>query len=477
MILRDRVGRESRQLTAGSPWASDTLTNTYTRGRRTALLLQQPAGSWTNAFGYDTAGRLTNVTSPAGVFGYLYPASGVRHQVSRLLLPSGAYITNDCDSVGRLLFTKLLTSGGVVTNAHSYDYNVASQRLRGTLGEGSSYSYSYDPIGQLSHARFTNALGQSVSGLGRDYAYDAAWNLAWRTNGGAAQQFVLNPMNELTNSTPTVAQTYDANGNLLTREQGQWTYSYDDANQLRWLVKSNASLPEAWTELVYDGLGRLRVRREYAWIGYVEPDDPDLNAAMEVLSAMVESSSGGHWYLSNEVCEHRYGLIPVVRKCWTLRGVRPIGPYQTRYEWGYRYSALEVDGENAAEFLCLPRVDLGLSRLFLEQLVARDQAEHVVIQDRAGFHSDPELHELPAQVHIIPLPACSPELNPTEAIGDVIKDRIANTLWKTWDALEEAIGEELRPIYQCAERVRRLVSHGWLLDQVNATAVENSAVA
>ena len=107
--------------------------------------------------------------------------------------------------------------------------------------------------------------------------------------------------------------------------------------------------------------------------------------------------------------EHRYGLIPVVRKCWTLRGVRPKAPYQTRYKWGYLYSAPEMDGENAAEFLCWPRVDLDMSRLFLEQLVARDpQAEHVIIQDRAGFHLDPELHELPAQVHIIPLPAYSP---------------------------------------------------------------------
>lgn len=52
--------------------------------------------------------------------------------------------------------------------------------------------------------------------------------------------------------------------------------------------------------------------------------------------------------------EHRYGLIPVVRKCWTLRGFRPTAPYQTKYEWGYRYSALEVDGAHAAEFLCLP---------------------------------------------------------------------------------------------------------------------------
>ena len=37
--------------------------------------------------------------------------------------------------------------------------------------------------------------------------------------------------------------------------------------------------------------------------------------------------------------EHRYGLIPVVRKCWTLPGERPTAPYQTVYEWGYLHSA------------------------------------------------------------------------------------------------------------------------------------------
>jgi transposase len=46
----------------------------------------------------------------------------------------------------------------------------------------------------------------------------------------------------------------------------------------------------------------------------------------------------------------------------------------------------------------------------------------------------------------VPLPPYSPELNPVEAIGDVIKDRIANTLWATLDDLEAAIGEELKPI-------------------------------
>jgi len=178
------------------------------------------------------------------------------------------------------------------------------------------------------------------------------------------------------------------------------------------------------------------------------------------------------------VDEHRYGLIPVVRKCWTLRGVRPTAPYQTKYQWGYLYSALEVDGENASEFLCLPEVNLTMSRLFLERLVARDpQAEHVVIWDQAGFHPRSGDPLVPAHVHLLPFPPYSPELNPVEAIGDVIKDRLGNTLWDTLEAMEEAIGEELRPIYESAARVRRLVSHPWLLVQANATGARNSAVA
>jgi transposase len=175
--------------------------------------------------------------------------------------------------------------------------------------------------------------------------------------------------------------------------------------------------------------------------------------------------------------EHRYGLIPVVRKCWTLPGVRPTVPYRTKYEWGYLYSALEVDGQNAAEFLCLPEVNLELSDLFLKHLAASDpQAEHIVIWDQAGFHPRPELHAIPERVHLVPLPPYSPELNPTEAIGDLIKDRIGNVLWQTMTDLEQAIGEELRSLCENAQSVRRLVSHPWLIEQVNATAAENSAI-
>jgi hypothetical protein len=58
----------------------------------------------------------------------------------------------------------------------------------------------------------------------------------------------------------------------------------------------------------------------------------------------------------------------------------------------------------------------------------------------------------------------------------VIKDRIGNVLWQSLDDLEQAIGEELRPLCENAESVRRLVSHPWLVEQANATAPENSAI-
>src|SRR5512139_2637150 len=61
-------------LAEDGPFDSDTVTSIYSNRRRVALSLQQPTGSWTNGFSWDTAGRLTNVTSPAGAFVYTYTA-------------------------------------------------------------------------------------------------------------------------------------------------------------------------------------------------------------------------------------------------------------------------------------------------------------------------------------------------------------------------------------------------------------------
>jgi transposase len=170
--------------------------------------------------------------------------------------------------------------------------------------------------------------------------------------------------------------------------------------------------------------------------------------------------------------EHRYGLISVLRRCWGLRGVRVQAPYQTKYVWGYLHSALEVDGQHAAQALFSSSVNLETSGKFLEQIQQSDScAQHVVIWDQAGFHPRAGHVTVPAGVHLLSLPPYSPELNPVEKIGAFIKDAVCNKVWQTMAAIEAAISEELQPLWTLPQRVAQLVGEeGWLTTQLNAFA-------
>jgi transposase len=78
--------------------------------------------------------------------------------------------------------------------------------------------------------------------------------------------------------------------------------------------------------------------------------------------------------------EMRYGLLPVTRRVWSLRGVRPVCPVHPRYQWAYLYGAAEVGGQAHVEFLYCPTVNLECSHRFLQQLAAREPgATHVVL--------------------------------------------------------------------------------------------------
>jgi transposase len=167
--------------------------------------------------------------------------------------------------------------------------------------------------------------------------------------------------------------------------------------------------------------------------------------------------------------ECRCGLRSFLRRCWGLRGVRVVKPSQQKYQWGYVYGALEVV-EGRAEFRFMPSVNLDFSHDFLGQIVATDPgAEHVVIWDQAGFHQRPQDAQLPAGLHLLPLPPYSPELNPVERLWDVIKDTVANRTFAAMGHLENALTEALRPFWSDPKRVLRLVGDGWIHTQANAS--------
>ena len=167
--------------------------------------------------------------------------------------------------------------------------------------------------------------------------------------------------------------------------------------------------------------------------------------------------------------EMRYGLHPLTRKMWCLRGVRAIAPSRRRYQNGYLYGALEVAGESGSEFLLTPELNKQWDRCFLEQISRGDtESIHVVIGDGAGFHHRAQEEQLPSNVRIITLPAYCPELNPAEKLWDILKDGLWNIDWPDLEALEERIIERLRPYWEHTQRVTRLIGSSYLVSELNA---------
>lgn len=164
--------------------------------------------------------------------------------------------------------------------------------------------------------------------------------------------------------------------------------------------------------------------------------------------------------------EHRYGLLPVIRRVWSRRGVRVHAPYATRYKWGYLHEALEIDGEHSSQLLFTPAIDRDIHALFLQQIADSDPAAlHVVIQDQAGFHLPVADPRIPANLRLLPLPPYSPELNPVERFGGLIKAAIGNRLYPNLYKLENHISAVAR-IWTRPGKVAGLI-HSWLQDQAN----------
>ena len=129
---------------------------------------------------------------------------------------------------------------------------------------------------------------------------------------------------------------------------------------------------------------------------------------------------------------------------------------------------MEVGG-SGSEFLFTPALNKEWDLGFLGQIAAHDPAAiHIVIGDGAGFHHKKDEEPLPENVRIITLPAYSPELNPVEKLWDIVKDGICNRDWADLDQLEEKITERIKPYWEDAKRVTRLIGDGYLLFELNA---------
>ncbi len=128
-----------------------------------------------------------------------------------------------------------------------------------------------------------------------------------------------------------------------------------------------------------------------------------------------------------------------------------------------------MDGAHAAELLFTPAIDRDIHALFLQQIADSDPlALHIVIQDQAGFHLPQGDARIPANLRLLPLPAYSPELNPVERFGGLLKAQVGNRLHPTLRKLEDHLAAAATR-WTTPAKVAGLI-HAWLAAQANAGA-------
>ena len=136
--------------------------------------------------------------------------------------------------------------------------------------------------------------------------------------------------------------------------------------------------------------------------------------------------------------ETRLGLLPIVRRRITARGVQPVATVMHQFDNFYLYGAVEpITG--ASFFLELPSLNSQAFQRWLDGFAAAfPESLNCLVLDNGAGHTAKAVR-WPSNVLPIFLPPYSPELNPIERLWRDLKDKLADRSVKTIDELSEAV--------------------------------------
>jgi transposase len=125
---------------------------------------------------------------------------------------------------------------------------------------------------------------------------------------------------------------------------------------------------------------------------------------------------------------------------WCFDGKRPIAPVQYRYEWRYLVAFVHpASGRTVfhlASSVNIPLFEVELAA-FAQAVGASPHKQIVLVLDRAGWHSTQRLR-VPDHVHLLFLPAYSPELQPVEHLWQLTNTVLVNRHFASIQDLEDA---------------------------------------
>ena len=180
--------------------------------------------------------------------------------------------------------------------------------------------------------------------------------------------------------------------------------------------------------------------------------------AKEALPAGVDPADADLFFQD----EARIGQKGMLTRVWARRGSRPRVPRDCRYGYCCLFSAICPQAGAAVGHVC-GRADTGeMSRHLLDiGAMVADGRHALVVLDGAGWHRAKAL-EIPGNVTLLHLPACSPELNPVETVFQFLKaGQFANQVFDTADAVWEKVDAVWSDFTRDAGRIRSLGTRSW----------------
>jgi len=123
-------------------------------------------------------------------------------------------------------------------------------------------------------------------------------------------------------------------------------------------------------------------------------------------------------------------------RCLTASGVKPILPYQHKFQTTYLYGSYSpINGDSFVWEV--NGVNTELFEKYLHQFSKHKPDEYkIVVIDNAGFHSTKNI-EIPDNIYLLRIPPYCPELNPCEQVWQYIKNRYKNQLFENMEKLRE----------------------------------------
>ena len=171
--------------------------------------------------------------------------------------------------------------------------------------------------------------------------------------------------------------------------------------------------------------------------------------------------------------EARIGLVPIVRRVWALKGQRPVAQQRRRYEWLYVYGFVRPS-TGQVEWVLLPTVNLELFQLaldfFADAVGAGADKRVVLVIDQAGWHMSKTL-KMPEGLHLLPLPAYSPELQPSEKLWPLLRECVANKEVADMDTLEEELVTRCRELRDQPEVIFNHTLFDWWAQAAQAERI------